>query len=251
MDRVGVQQLPPGRADLPQAVEVIGLAGPACGPVLGVERIEASPEITLSGFPFPEAVEHGGDRCAARERPRQVLQLNLQRGEVGLQPSALHVPVVVLAGPFAREALEHGVQLALKSEGPNLDYQAGFEWNKSNRDLKYELVRDLMALRNTKAGGRVVFGVRDADLEFVGVSTAISESIDPSDVVGMLHDNAAPKVRCAIYKREIDGKRIVVFDVAEFEDTPIICTNGISSQDWQQTADLATGGDLHPHRCRH
>jgi predicted HTH transcriptional regulator len=139
----------------------------------------------------------------------------------------------------------------LKSEGPNLDYKAGFEWNKSNRDLKYELVRDLMALRNTKAGGRVVFGVRDADLEFVGVSTAISESIDPSDVVGMLHDNAAPKVRCAIYKREIDGKRIVVFDVAEFEDTPIICTNGISSQDWQQTADLATGGDLHPHRCRH
>ncbi|HZO39048.1 MAG TPA: hypothetical protein VFE97_07500 [Methylomirabilota bacterium] len=111
VDRVGVQQLPPGRADLPQGVEVIGLAGPACSPVFGIERVEASPEVTLPGFPFPEPVEHGGDRCAARERRRQVLQLNLQRGEVGLQPSALHVPVVVLAGPLAREALEHGVQL--------------------------------------------------------------------------------------------------------------------------------------------
>ncbi|HZO39047.1 MAG TPA: ATP-binding protein [Methylomirabilota bacterium] len=121
--------------------------------------------------------------------------------------------------------------LALKSEGPNLDYKVGFEWSKPNRDLKYELVRDLIALANTKDGGRVVFGVRDADLEFVGVSAEIFESIDPSGVVGMLHDNAAPKVQCAVYKRVIDGKRVVVFDVAEFEDTPIICTNAISSQD--------------------
>jgi predicted HTH transcriptional regulator len=121
--------------------------------------------------------------------------------------------------------------LVLKSEGPNLDYKAGFEWSKPNRDLKYELVRDLMALANTKDGGRIVFGVQDSDLEFVGVSVEIFQSIDPTDVLGMLHDNAAPKVHCAVYKREIDSKRIVVFDVAEFEDTPIICTNGISSQD--------------------
>src|SRR5262245_35498867 len=121
--------------------------------------------------------------------------------------------------------------LALKSEGSNLDYKAGFQWSKVNKDLKYELVRDLIALANTKDGGRVVFGVRDADLEFVGVSAAIFESVDPTDVVGMLHDNAAPKVICRVYKREIDGKRVVVFDVAEFEDTPIICTNGINGQD--------------------
>ena len=33
--------------------------------------------------------------------------------------------------------------LELKSEGPNLDYKAGFERNRANRDQKYELVRDL------------------------------------------------------------------------------------------------------------
>lgn len=110
-------------------------------------------------------------------------------------------------------------------------YKAGFEWSKPNRDLKYELVRDLIALANTKDGGRVVFGVRDSDLEFVGVPVEIFESIDPTDIVGMLHDNAAPNVRCAVYKREIDGKRVVVLDVAEFEDTPIICTKAIVCQD--------------------
>src|SRR5438552_2600498 len=85
----------------------------------------------------------------------------------------------------------------------------------SHRDLKYELLRDLMALGNTKDGGRIVFGVRDEDLAFIGVSAEVFASIDPADVVGMLHDNAAPQVRCAIYKREIDGRRVVVFDVAE------------------------------------
>jgi len=49
--------------------------------------------------------------------------------------------------------------IALKSEGPNLDYKAGFAWTKDNRDKKYELVCDLMALSNTKDGGRVIFGV--------------------------------------------------------------------------------------------
>jgi hypothetical protein len=73
--------------------------------------------------------------------------------------------------------------IILKSEGPNLDYKAGFAWSKDNRDKKYELVRDLMALANTKDGGRVIFGVRDGDLEFIGVSTEIFESIDPTDVI--------------------------------------------------------------------
>src|SRR5215467_4724066 len=105
--------------------------------------------------------------------------------------------------------------IALKSEGPNLDYKAGFAWTKESRDKKYELIRDLMAFSNTKDGGRVIFGIRDDDFSFVGVPPDVYESADPSNVVQMLHDNAAPKVRCAVFKREIDGKQVVVFDVAE------------------------------------
>jgi len=121
--------------------------------------------------------------------------------------------------------------IAQKSEGPNLDYKAGFAWTNDNRDMKYELVRDLIAMANTKDGGRVIFGVRDGDCELVGVSTEIYESVDPTGVVQMLHDNAAPQVRCAVFKREIKGSRVVVFDVAEFDETPIICTNAITRTD--------------------
>ena len=44
--------------------------------------------------------------------------------------------------------------VARRSEGSNLDYKAGFAWTKENREKKYELVRGLMAMSNTKDGGR-------------------------------------------------------------------------------------------------
>jgi len=68
-----------------------------------------------------------------------------------------------------------------KSEGPNLDYKEGFAWTAANRDKKYELVRDLMAIANTKDGGRVILGVRDGDFEFVGVADDVYDVIDTTD----------------------------------------------------------------------
>src|SRR5687768_2460207 len=69
--------------------------------------------------------------------------------------------------PMTDDDIRRLIQIG--SEGPNLDYKAGFEWTKDNRDMKYELIRDLIALANTRDGGRVIFGVRDEDLALVGV----------------------------------------------------------------------------------
>src|SRR5262249_10743966 len=109
------------------------------------------------------------------------------------------------------------------------------------RDLKYELMRDLMALANTKDGGRIVFGVRDGDFEFVGVSPQIVESIDLTDVLSMLHDNSAPQARCGIHKLQIDGLWVIVFDGAEFDETPIICTNSVTATDGSKRLILRQG----------
>ena len=87
----------------------------------------------------------------------------------------------------------------------------------------------------------MIFGVRDEDLSFIGVSADIYESADPSNVVQMVHDNGAPKVRCAVFKREIDDKRVVVFDVAEFDETPTICTKTILSNDGAKRMILRAG----------
>src|SRR3989442_1555112 len=137
------------------------------------------------------------------------------------------------------EEIRHLIQQ--RAETANLDYKAGFAWTRENRDLKYELIRDLMAMANTMSGGRVIFGVRDADLQFVGVDENVFASVDVTNVLGLLHSNARPNTRCTVYKREIDGKRVVVFDVAEFDETPIICTNGISATDGSRRIILRQG----------
>jgi hypothetical protein len=122
-----------------------------------------------------------------------------------------------------------GQLIARKSETANVDYKEGFAWTKGNRDRKYELVRDLLAMANTKDGGRVIFGVRDGDFEFIGVADDVYGSIDPNNVVQVLHAYSSPKVACSVIKREIDGRKVVVLDVAEFADTPVICTDTIKA----------------------
>ncbi len=121
--------------------------------------------------------------------------------------------------------------IKLGSESANLDYKEGFIWNKENKDKKYELLRDLIAMANTRDGGRIIFGVRDNDYLYVGASDEIFETIDPNNVVQMLHQWSDPKVSCQISKLTVDGKRVIVFDVTEFDDTPIICIDSIKTVD--------------------
>src|SRR2546422_2058781 len=131
-----------------------------------------------------------------------------------------------------RIMLESELRDLLKSpkESANTDYKAGFVWDKTNRDKKYELIRDLLAMANTKDGGQIIFGIDDA-FNFTGVSEEISHSIDTSSVCQMLHSAGDPKVSCEISKTVLDGKILVIFEVREFEDTPVICTDTIKSSD--------------------
>ena len=39
-----------------------------------------------------------------------------------------------------------------KIESANLDYKEGFIWEKQNRDLQLELIKDIMAMANTRDG---------------------------------------------------------------------------------------------------
>ena len=121
--------------------------------------------------------------------------------------------------------------LATKSETANVDYREGFPWTNANLDKKYELVKDLMAMANTKDGGRVIVGVRNKTFELVGVAHDVYETFDANNVVQMAHDNAEPKIVCHVSKHVIDDKRLIVLDVEEFDDTPIICTNTIKSSE--------------------
>lgn len=110
-----------------------------------------------------------------------------------------------------------------KNETPNLDYKQELIWVKSNREACLEIIKDILAMANTRNGGRIIFGVKDEDYEFIGVGEDSWKHFDVTPVNELLHNYADPIFTCNLIKQVIDGKKVVVIDVPEFSEVPILC----------------------------
>lgn len=119
--------------------------------------------------------------------------------------------------------------LQIKTEGKNLDYKQGLNWATCSNDERAEIVKDILSMSNVQDGGRIIFGVRDNDFELVGVSVEEFDSFDQTKVNDFLHKYTDPKFTCYVYKHSIQGKQVVVIDVPEFPETPIICKQDANS----------------------
>ncbi len=119
--------------------------------------------------------------------------------------------------------------LESKSETPNLDYKEALIWDRSHRDGKLGVTKDILAMANTQDGGRIIFGVKDGDFEFVGLSDESYDLFDTTPVNQFLHNYADPAFTCSVIKQEIEGKKVVVIDVPEFSEVPIICKQSANS----------------------
>ncbi len=110
-----------------------------------------------------------------------------------------------------------------KNETPNLDYKQEIIWEKSNREACLEIIKDILAMANTRNGGRIIFGVTDNDFEFMGVGEEAWKQFDVTPVNELLHRYADPIFTCSVIKRVIEDKKVVVIDVPEFNEVPILC----------------------------
>jgi len=114
-------------------------------------------------------------------------------------------------------------------ETANIDYKEGFEWTRDNRDKRFELIKDILGMANTRDGGTIILGVKDDTRELVGVSREVWDSFDQSTVAEMVHQKSTPKVNLQVIKTEVQGKPVVALIIVEFEDVPIICTDTITA----------------------
>ncbi|HEV8619885.1 MAG TPA: ATP-binding protein [Nitrospiraceae bacterium] len=112
-----------------------------------------------------------------------------------------------------------------RAETAHVDYKAGFEWNKEHRDHQLEFIRDMIAMANTQDGGTLILGVEDGTYNLIGVSAEILASLDQSYVGQMLYDYSAPKLSFELQKTEVDKIDVVVIQISEFNDVPILCTD--------------------------
>jgi predicted HTH transcriptional regulator len=119
--------------------------------------------------------------------------------------------------------------LEVRAETPTLDYKQGLNWKNATPDGKVELVKDILAMSNTRGGGDIVLGVRDNDFEPVGLPEDDFDSFDQTSINDFLHRYTDPPFSCQIYKLTVDAKRFVVVRVPEFREMPIICMRDANS----------------------
>jgi len=121
--------------------------------------------------------------------------------------------------------------IKLKTESKNLDYKENLNWDKGKKEEKLEIIKDILGMANTQDGGKIVFGIRDTDFEFIGLSQDDFESFDQTKLNDFLENYATPKFSSQIYRHKIDEKNVVVIDVPEFREVPIICKDNAYSFD--------------------
>lgn len=142
----------------------------------------------------------------------------------------------ILSEQNIRELIEGG------NENRNLDYKGPFSWSDARRDEKVEIVKDILAFSNARDGGAILIGIDDSTNVAVGLTNDQSASFDQTSFNDFVQKYTDPVVTCDVYRRQIDGKRIVVIAVPEFEDVPILCKLTAQSEKDPRKLLLRKGG---------
>jgi hypothetical protein len=109
-------------------------------------------------------------------------------------------------------------------ESKDFDYKSASGWNEADKKACCELVKDVLAIANTK-GGFIAIGVSELStgFSFDGVTPAQAESFDTTRLNNFLQRYADPPINALLRKIRHDGKLYVMIEIPAFPDTPHIC----------------------------
>lgn len=113
------------------------------------------------------------------------------------------------------EELEELLQGAQESD--SLEFKGAMPWDIG-------LIKDILAMANVQDGGHIVIGIEDETLVRQGLSREQIETFSADALMDKVGPFADPHVSFSVHKvRDNDGLNFVVFAVAPFERTPVIC----------------------------
>lgn len=94
----------------------------------------------------------------------------------------------------------------------------------SDSDFVAKVARAAIAMANQRDGGYVIVGVDENDPERCGLDeTLVAEWMSYDTVVDKINRYADPPIRLLRERRQLpDGQDVVVLEVAEFDDIPIL-----------------------------
>lgn len=120
------------------------------------------------------------------------------------------------------ELILTGIQIG--KELRNVEYKASALWNDDN--TKQKIIKSMLAMANIRDGGSVVIGVeqkKGGTFELSGMAQADFDSFNFETISAVVAEFADPYVTFSLTKDDLQGKRIVIIDVEEFPDIPVIC----------------------------
>ncbi|MDD3236674.1 MAG: ATP-binding protein [Candidatus Gastranaerophilales bacterium] len=109
-----------------------------------------------------------------------------------------------------------------KQETKNCDFKDSFSWTDLDRNHQCEIIKDIIAMANTKDGGQIVIGIEDRTWIIKGLSKEQLKSYDVTQINNLLHEYTDPKHSCTIKQVQIEDKELIVIEVPEFTEDIII-----------------------------
>ena len=109
-------------------------------------------------------------------------------------------------------------------ESKDLDYKGPCAWEQDDKKLRCEIVKDIVALANTK-GGFIVVGVSETPtgFSFDGLTEEQCKSFETTRLNDFVQKYADPPINARVIKHESEGRNFVIIEVPRFPDTPHIC----------------------------
>jgi len=115
--------------------------------------------------------------------------------------------------------------LAFGREQRGVEFKRGGS-RKTDKRLLVKVIRAIISMANRRNGGRVLIGVEEGEngnLIPSGVTDDDLQSWNYDNLADSIAEYADPSASFEIEFLTVDGKNIVVVEVDEFEDIPVIC----------------------------
>lgn len=116
------------------------------------------------------------------------------------------------------------MELINKGETPNIELKGPMAFEGDHR---VELTKDIIAMANTRDGGAIIIGVTDRPSRIIqGLTSAQLNSFDPTKICNFIKNKASPVPKIHAFQVIMpEGVTLLVLEVPEFDDQPIVCTN--------------------------
>ena len=110
------------------------------------------------------------------------------------------------------------------AESRSCEFKTGVAWSG---DFRLKIVRAILAMSNLRGGGPIIIGIEwdssHNSYKPVGMNKSDANTYDHEVILELANVYADPFVQVEVKHFKISNKWIVVIQVAEFFETPIIC----------------------------